>query len=78
MVEYRRKLKINERLRIGNGTVLQQYIFRLPLLNNWVQSISIITQSKTFRFGGQSYKSSNAQVHRALEQLVNLGAFDKR
>jgi len=78
MVEYRRKPKISERLRIGNGTVLQQYIFRHSLLNDWVQPISIITQSKTFNFGGKSYKSSNAQVHRALEQLVNLGALDKR
>ena len=78
MVQYRRKPKINERLRIGNGTALQQVIFRHPLLSDWIPPISIITQVKTFSFGGKSYRSSNTEVHRALEQLVNLGALDKR
>ena len=78
MANYRRKPKIVDKIRIGNGTPLQQHIFRLSLLNDWVSSISIISKVKTFSFGGKYYKASNAEVHRALEQLVNIGALDKR
>ena len=78
MVEYRRKPNIVEKIRIGNGTPLQQYIFRHPILNDWVQSVSIIAKVKTFQFGGKSYRTTNSDVHRALQQLVNLGALDKR
>ena len=78
MVDYRRKPKIVDKIRIGNGTVLQQYIFRLDMLQNWTPTISIVSKVKTFSFGGKSYKSSNADVHRTLGQLVNIGALDKR
>ena len=78
MVEYRRKPRIVDKIRIGNGTPLQQHIFRLGMLQNWTPSISIISKVKTFTFGGSSYKASNADVHRALEQLVNIGVLDKR
>ena len=78
MAEYRRKPKIVEKIRIGNGTPLQQYIFRHPMLADWVQSVSIIAKVKTFQFGGKSYRTTNSDVHRALQQLVNLGALDKR
>jgi len=78
MAEYRRKSKIVEKIRIGNGTPLQQYIFRHPILGEWVASVAIIAKVKTFQFGGKSYRSSNSDVYRALQQLVNLGALDKR
>ena len=78
MTEYRRKPKIIDKIRIGHGTPLQQYIFRSSLLNDWINPISVISQVKVFSFKGKSHKASNADIHRALEQLVNIGALDKR
>ena len=78
MADYRRKPKIVDKIRIGHGTPLQQYIFRHPLLNDWVSSITVISKVKTFSFGGKSYKSTNSDVHRALQQLVNIGALEKK
>lgn len=75
---YRRKPRINDKIRIGNSSPLQQSIFKLVELNTWTQPIEIITKVKVYKFKGKSSRASNAEVHRALEQLVNLGVLEKR
>ena len=78
MVEYRRKPRINDKIRLGGGTPLQQSIFLLRELGNWTHPISVISKLKTFKYSGKTYRASNADVHKALEQLVNMGVLDKR
>ena len=78
MIQYRRKPKINEKISVGGGTPLQQYIFRLEVLKDWTSSINIIPRVKTFQFKGKSYRASNSEVHKALDQLVNVGVLDKK
>lgn len=78
MLQFRRKSKINEKVRIGAATPLQQYIFRLPRLQNWVTPIAVISEVKTYSFGGKTHRASNSDVHRALEQLVHLGVLEKK
>ena len=78
MVQYRRKSKINEKISIGGGTPLQQYIFRLDALKDWTNTINIIPRVKTFQFKGKSHRATNAEVHKALDQLVNVGVLDRR
>jgi hypothetical protein len=78
MVQYRRKPKINEKISIGGGTPLQQYIFRLDALKDWTNTINIIPRVKTFQFKGKAYRATNTEVHKALDQLVNVGVLDKK
>ena len=78
MIQYRRKPKINEKISVGAGTPLQQYIFRLDVLKDWTTTISIIPKVKVFQFKGKSHKATNAEVHKALDQLVNVGVLDRK
>jgi hypothetical protein len=78
MVQYRRKPKINEKVSIGGGTPLQQYIFRLDALKDWTNTINIIPRVKTFQYKGKSHRATNVEVHKALDQLVNVGVLDKK
>ena len=50
MPHYRRKPRINDKIRIGSSSPLQQSIFKLVELNTWTQPIEIITKVKRIRF----------------------------